>query len=242
MFVDVLLDPFGATWDQMQRAAHGAEAQGWDGIWTWDHLSGAPHHAPDVLECWTILSAVAAVSSRVMLGPMVLNVANRDAGTLAVMAATLQQVSDGRLLLGLGAGGGADTPYAEEQTALGRSVPTDPVRRHSVAQTIETLRKTWDTPGFLRPDPRPPIIVGGFGPRMAELAGRYADGINVPAGLGLDRLVARARQARPQAGSDFIVTVSAGLDRRQALEDHGVDRMIVYAAPPYTRTISGYNP
>ena len=120
-----------------------------------------------------------------MVGSLVLNVANRDAGTLAVMAATLQEVSGGRLLLGIGAGGGIDTPYAAEQLALGRAVPGDAARRRAVEATIGTLRQVWSgatggAAGFLRPDPPPPVIVGGFGPKMAELAGRVGDGINAP--------------------------------------------------------------
>src|SRR6476469_3010215 len=105
---------------------------GFDGVWLYDHLAGSVHRAPHVLECWTVLSAVAAAVPRLTVGSLVLNVANRDAGTLAVMAATLQEVSGGRLLLGVGAGGGADTPYAAEQTALGRPVPGDQRRRYAV--------------------------------------------------------------------------------------------------------------
>jgi hypothetical protein len=84
--------------------------------------------APYVLECWTVLSALAGTVSRVVLGPLVLNVANRDAGTLAVMAATLQEVCGSRLMLGIGAGGGSGTTYGLEQEALGRTVASDPDR------------------------------------------------------------------------------------------------------------------
>ena len=68
-----------------------------------------------MLECWTVLSALAGTVPRVVLGPLVLNVANRDAGTLAVMAATLQEVSGGRLILGIGAGGRSGTPYGSNR-------------------------------------------------------------------------------------------------------------------------------
>src|SRR5262245_28931974 len=106
----------------MRAGALAAEQAGFDAIWLWDHLAGSIHRAGHVLECWTTLTAIAAVVPRVQVGSMVLNVANRDPGTLAVMAATLQEVSGGRLLLGVGAGGGRDTPYAREQEALGREV------------------------------------------------------------------------------------------------------------------------
>ena len=125
MQVDLLFDPFGGRWEDLRDAAVLAEESGFDGIWLYDHLAGSAHRAPHVLECWTVLSALAAVVPQLVVGSLVLNVANRDPGTLAVMAATLQEVSGGRLLLGIGAGGGAGTPYAEEQAALGRPVGDD---------------------------------------------------------------------------------------------------------------------
>jgi alkanesulfonate monooxygenase SsuD/methylene tetrahydromethanopterin reductase-like flavin-dependent oxidoreductase (luciferase family) len=241
MRLDVVLDPFGARWDDVLAAAHAADAKGFDGLWTWDHLSGAVHGAPHVLECWTVLSAIATSVPRLEIGPLVLNPANRDAGTLAVMTATLQHVSNGRLLLGIGAGGGPDSPYALEQRALGRPVLHDPDRRRAVEDTIATLRRTWATPGFLTPHPVPPIIVGGFGPRMAELAGRVADGLNVRANADLPRLIAIGRDAHARAGHDpdaFIVAASGDADHRERLAAAGVDRVIVYVAPPYVAAIN----
>jgi len=141
--VDLLLDPFAASWPEMLDAALAAEQAGFGAIWTWDHLAGSVHGQSHVLECWTVLSALAAAVPRLMLGSLVLNPANRPAGTLAVMTATLQHVSGGRLLLGIGAGGGPDTPYASEQFALGREVDGDIRRRRRVEETIATLRQVW---------------------------------------------------------------------------------------------------
>lgn len=246
MLVDVLFDPFGGRWDDLAAAAQTAEERGFAGVWLYDHLAGSVHGAPDVLECWTVLTAVAASVPRLAVGPLVLNVANRDPGTLAVMAATLQEVSGGRLLLGLGAGGGHDTPYAAEQLALGRSVPGAAARRRSVETAIGTLRGVWSgasggASGFLRPSPSPPIVLGGFGPKMAELAGRLGDGINAPAGQ-LAGLVEIARAAHAAAGRDpsgFLVTTSAGPSPREhaRLAELGVDRAIVMARPPYVEGV-----
>jgi alkanesulfonate monooxygenase SsuD/methylene tetrahydromethanopterin reductase-like flavin-dependent oxidoreductase (luciferase family) len=82
------------------------------------------------------------------------------------------------------------------------------------------------------------VIIAGFGPKMAELAGRVADGINTPGGPGLPAQLAVARRAREEAGRDpstFLVTTSArpaarDLDR---LRELGVDRAIIFIGPPY---------
>jgi alkanesulfonate monooxygenase SsuD/methylene tetrahydromethanopterin reductase-like flavin-dependent oxidoreductase (luciferase family) len=258
---DLLFDPFDARWPELRAAALAAEEDGFDGVWTWDHLAGSVHRQDRVLECWTVLSALAGVLSRVSLGPLVLNVANRHPGLVATMAATLQEVSGGRLLLGLGAGGGADTPYAAEQWALGREVPSDATRREQVAEAVDVIRRLWTgrtdpfegrhyrlgrAGGFVRPEPAPPIVIGAFGPKMAELAGRVGDGINTQAAHPrLGELIDRARDARSTAGRDpsgFVVTVFAGLERRWLeasspdrgrLRDLGVDRLILLVHPPF---------
>ena len=255
VLTDVLLDPFGASWVQVREAAVAAEAAGFDGVWTYDHLAGSVHNRSRVLECWTTLTAIAASVPRITIGSMVLNVANRDAGTLAVMAATLQEVSDGRLLLGVGAGGGRDTPYAAEQQAFGRRVAGDRARRRAVESAVETLRQVWTgaaggAAGFLRPEPPPPVVIGGFGPKMSELAGRVGDGINLSASHPrLDSLLEIARAAHREAGHDpdrFLVTASAGLgaewldpdsDRRRRLEAFDVDRLVLFVGPPYVDAI-----
>jgi alkanesulfonate monooxygenase SsuD/methylene tetrahydromethanopterin reductase-like flavin-dependent oxidoreductase (luciferase family) len=247
VLVDLLFDPFGGRWEDLRDAALAAEAAGVDGLWLYDHLAGSVHGAPHVLECLTVLSALAAAVPRVAVGSLVLNVANRDAGTLAVMAATLQEVSGGRLLLGIGAGGGGHTPYADEQLALGRPVPADAVRRAAVEATVATLREVWTgatggAEGFLRPDPPVPVIIGGFGPRMAALAGRVGDGINLPGGPGLPRLVDIARAAHAAAGGDgdrFIVTTS-GSPTDERLARLGVDRVITMVRPPYGAAVARF--
>jgi alkanesulfonate monooxygenase SsuD/methylene tetrahydromethanopterin reductase-like flavin-dependent oxidoreductase (luciferase family) len=242
MKIDLLFDPFGVTWRDVREGALIAEGEGFDGLWLYDHLAGSVHRQDRVLESWTTLTAIAVAVPRLSIGPMVLNVANRDPGTLGVMAATLQEISDGRLLLGLGAGGGRETPYAAEQEAFGRAVAADTARRQVVESAVSTLRAVWSgtvagVGGFLRPEPPPPIILGGFGPKMAELAGRVADGVNFPGGPRLAKLLEVARSARSAAGRDgtpFVVTVSSDLRARtlSQLEALGVDRAIVFVGGP----------
>jgi alkanesulfonate monooxygenase SsuD/methylene tetrahydromethanopterin reductase-like flavin-dependent oxidoreductase (luciferase family) len=259
---DVLLIPMSARWADIRAAALAIEAAGFDGIWTWDHLRDPDDASgPGVPEAMTVLTALAEVTRRVTLGPLVLNVANRHPGLLANMAATLQAVSGGRFLLGIGAGGSRRTPYAVEQEALGQSVDADAVRAQRVVEAIEVMRRLWSgnrtsfagksyrlerPSGFLRPDSPPPIIVGGFGPRMAAIAGRHADGFNTQAfSPRLAELVHVARDEHAAAGRDpasFLVTVFAGMDERwlradsgarQSLEKLGVARLILLASPPF---------
>jgi alkanesulfonate monooxygenase SsuD/methylene tetrahydromethanopterin reductase-like flavin-dependent oxidoreductase (luciferase family) len=248
MKTDLLLIPMSARWADMRAAALAAEEAGFDGLWTWDHLRD-PDDAggPGVPEAWTVLTALAEVTRRVMLGPLVLNVANRHPGVLANMAATLQAISGGRLLLGLGAGGSRRTPYAVEQAVLGQQVDSDAVRVQRVVDAITLVRTLWTgEAGFMRPDPPPPIIVGGFGPRMAAIAGRHGDGFNTQAlHPQLGDLLRIARDAHATSGresSGFITTVFAGLEdrwlrgdsrARHMLDRAGVDRLILLAGPPF---------
>ena len=248
MKTDLLLIPMSARWTDLRAAAIAAEEAGFDGLWTWDHLRDPDDaEGPGVPEAWTVLTALAEVTRRVMLGPLVLNVANRQPGVLANMAATLQTISGGRLLLGLGAGGNRRTPYAVEQAAIGQAVDRDAVRAQRVVDAIALIRKLWKgDSGFLRPQPPPPIIVGGFGPRMAAIAGRHGDGFNTQAfHPQLAELLQTARDEHAASGRDalrFVVTVFAGLEERwlrgdsrarQMVERVGVDRLILLVSPPF---------
>ena len=177
MKLDLLLIPVGARYPEMRAAAVAAEEAGFDGVWTWDHLRDPDESVEaGVPEAWTVLAALAEATRRITLGPLVLNTGLRHPGLLANMAATLQQVSGGRLLLGIGAGATPSMAYAREQTSLGMAVAGDRVRAERVAETVQVLRRLWsgdassytgsqfrlDRPsGYLRPDPPPPIIVGG---------------------------------------------------------------------------------
>jgi len=236
MKTDVLLIPMSARYTDMRAAAVAVEAAGFDGLWTWDHLRDPDARAgPGVPEAWTVLSALAEVTQRIMLGPLVLNVANRHPGVLANMAATLQTISKGRLLLGLGAGGSRRTPYAAEQQAIGQPVADDAVRAQRVADAIELMRRLWGgESGFLRPEPAPPpVIVGGFGPRMAGIAGRHGDGFNTQAlHPELAELVRVARDEHGAAGRDpaaVELTVPAPADPAEieALAKQGIARVAV---------------
>jgi len=262
MLIDLLLVPFGATYTEMRTAALAAEEAGFNGLWTFDHLrEPRPGNGLPVPECLTALSGIAEATSRIQLGPLVLNVANRRPGVLANMAATLQQISGGRLVLALGAGGGDNTPYFTEQEMLGEQPAPAKARAEQVAEAAQILRLLWSeqpasfsgrhfrldrAAGYLHPSPPPPIIIGGFGPRMARTAGRFGDGFNAPARMpGLERLVEIARSEHERAGKSregFKISVFGGFSERwlnpggadrAELNGLGVDRLILQVEPPY---------
>src|SRR5207248_1432520 len=93
-------------WPEYVTMARAAEAVGFDSIWVGDHLlyrgDGRPERGP--LEAWTLLSGLAAVTERVRLGPLVACAGFHAPGLLAKMAATVDEISGGRLVVGLGAG------------------------------------------------------------------------------------------------------------------------------------------
>ncbi len=244
MRFDLSLSPFDISIEDIVAAARLAETDGFDGVWVYDHVSGAVMGAGMVLDPWVCLSAIAAATETVDLGPLVLNSVVRHPAHVAVAAATLQQLSGGRLILGMGAGAGADS-YGVELAMVGLPRLPAPVRRQLTEESIRMVRALWegtgsfqgshhrlvDATGFITPTPRPPIMVGANGPKMAALAGRVADAVNFhwyeP---DLERLVAVARQT---AGDrPFEISVEALLedewlagDGLARLEELGVDRV-----------------
>jgi alkanesulfonate monooxygenase SsuD/methylene tetrahydromethanopterin reductase-like flavin-dependent oxidoreductase (luciferase family) len=261
MKIDLLFVPVGASYAELRDATRAAEETGFDGVWTWDHLRDPANAGAPVPEALATLAGLAEATERVTLGPLVLNVGNRHPGLLANMAATIQQVSRGRFVLGLGAGGNRKLPYAAEQEMLGIEIDPDAARAQRVVEAIEVLRRLWrgdagdftgehyrlvKPSGYLRPDPPPLIVVAGFGPRMAEIAGRCADGFNTQARHPqLNELVSRAREAHAKAGRDparFLVSVFGAFqeawlrpdsNHRVAMARVGVDRMMMLLEPPY---------
>lgn len=105
----------GNDWEHILAVSRAAEAAGWDGIWLPDHFmpppSGYGHEPPDsvpellpIHECWSLLAGLAAAVPRVRLGAMVTGNTYRHPAVLAKQAATVDHISGGRLVLGLGAG------------------------------------------------------------------------------------------------------------------------------------------
>ena len=158
------------------------------GLWMTDHFfwDGLP-----TFEAWTVLSYAAARWTDYQIGPIVLGQGYRNPALLAKMAATLQCLSDGRFVLGLGAGWKED-----EYDAYGYPFPSAAVRVSEVEEALTIITALWREPGRAsfagrhhtireaycepKPDPVPPIMVGGGGNRMTTLAARFADWWSLP--------------------------------------------------------------
>lgn len=162
-----------------------AESAGLDAVWVYDHLVGdsVEDAASSPWEAWTVLSALAEATSTVSLGALVLCTAFRPPGVLARMADSLQDVSGGRLVLGLGAGW-HEPEFEAFHLPFDHRVGRFSEALEIIATMLRDGRATLhgeyhqvdDAPVRLRPDrPVPPILVAGVGPRMLDLTAQYAD-------------------------------------------------------------------
>ena len=204
MLFDLQVNPGNAPWPLLADAARAAEAAGFDTFWTADHLAGEVMAAPAMPECFTTLGALAAVTSSIRLGPLVANVANRPPVITANAAATLQQVSGGRCILGLGAGSAPNTKWSAERRAVGLEQPPKMADRHQVLlDTLDVIDELWsptrraDLQTFISPSPRPPILLGVNSTVLARIAAQRTDGVNVRGSADYAReVIAAAVQER----------------------------------------------
>jgi alkanesulfonate monooxygenase SsuD/methylene tetrahydromethanopterin reductase-like flavin-dependent oxidoreductase (luciferase family) len=172
-------------WPEMREAASAAEEAGYAALWIVDHLAGRSMGGQQSFEAFTWLGALAASTSRIELGSLVLNAWNREVGTTVVGAATVAAVSGRRFWFGLGAGTSPRSSFAWEQQMVGAHIEPEMVRRHDrVEAVLDLCERMWDGPAddmptFLRPTLRPTTILGVNSLRLAGIAGRRADGVNV---------------------------------------------------------------
>jgi probable F420-dependent oxidoreductase len=184
----------GWSYNEISALARGAESSGFASFWASDHFFGGPGGAaPDrnCLEAWTLLAALARDTRRIRLGVLVAAVQYRNPALQAKMAADVDHISDGRLEFGIGAGW-----KEEEYLAYGYAFPPAADRVEQLRDGLEITRRLWSEAratyhgkhyrvheAVLAPKPRqrprPPIWVGGAGPRVMRLAARYADGFDL---------------------------------------------------------------
>src|SRR5947207_15237549 len=100
------LPPFGPLADAGALVEIGiaAEERGWDGVFLWDHILSPVGGAWEIADCWTALTAIGTVTRRLQLGPVVTPLPRRRVTVLAQQAVTLDHLTRGRLILGLGSG------------------------------------------------------------------------------------------------------------------------------------------
>ncbi len=214
-----LRDRSYARWPEMRALALEAEAMGVDTLWVSDHLR---RELPSgerfgFWECWTILTAAAEATTRIGIGSYVACTGFRNPALLAKMAMTLDEVSGGRLVLGLGSGVPerdpswrtfgypSDRPIARYAEAV--EIVTRLLRERSVTYEGEFHRT--DDAEIIPRGPRPngpPVWVAGLGDRTARIAAAFGDAINVNLPLAgpadMARLVEVADRACVAAGRD----------------------------------------
>ncbi|HET6794450.1 MAG TPA: TIGR03560 family F420-dependent LLM class oxidoreductase [Acidimicrobiales bacterium] len=179
------------SWQEIVDLARHCEATGWDGFYFADHfMPNTPDTTVvdgDTIECWSVIAAVAATVPRLRLAPLVTSVTYRHPAVLANIAAAVDNISEGRLLLGLGAGW-QENEHAAYGIELG-SVKQRIDRFEEAVQILRSLlresRTTFDGEYFKLTDaanqPRPvqdklPILIGASGEkRMMRIAARLAD-------------------------------------------------------------------
>jgi probable F420-dependent oxidoreductase len=174
-------------WQRLAALAQHAEAGGIDSLWVFDHLLYPANDEPESgpYEAWTALTAVAAVTSRVEVGSLVLATAFREPALLAKMAATADVVADGRLILGLGCGwlrsefDAFGFPFDHRVDRFEESLSIiDPLLRGERVTFDGRWHRTSDAVLLPPPARRPTILIGAKGPRMLRLTARHADAWN----------------------------------------------------------------
>ncbi|QGH68197.1 LLM class F420-dependent oxidoreductase [Pseudactinotalea sp. HY158] len=223
----------GARYDDLLTVARASERLGFEGFFRSDHYLGmGTDGLPGPTDAWTTLAGLARETERITLGTLVASATFRHPGVLAIQVAQVDDMSGGRIELGLGAGW-----YAEEHAAYG--IPFPARRFGLLTEQLEVLTGLWNTPVGGRFDyagehyelvdspalPKPtrsvPIIVGGHGAkRTPALAARFASEFNTPFASEDDvpRLYARVRSACEEIARDpaeltyssaFVVCVGA---------------------------------
>jgi alkanesulfonate monooxygenase SsuD/methylene tetrahydromethanopterin reductase-like flavin-dependent oxidoreductase (luciferase family) len=242
--VDVQFSPAHCEWAELREACLAADESDFGALWVYDHLAGVSLAGSTMLECFTLLGALAAITDRIELGTMVANVFNREPGTLVTAAASTARISGRQFHLGLGAGTSPNTQWAFEQhVSGGRLVESLPERHRRVEEVLDLTDRMWAADRdamfatFPLPSPTPTRILGVNSTRLSEIAGRRADGVNAPwHSRRRDACLAAASAEAERLGRPLLRTVWTYFDEalfdpehpeRIAMESAGIDRLIL---------------
>jgi alkanesulfonate monooxygenase SsuD/methylene tetrahydromethanopterin reductase-like flavin-dependent oxidoreductase (luciferase family) len=208
----IYIAPFNELSDPRLVAAlaERAEARGWDGFFIWDHIAYRPP-VRELADPWVTLSATAMTTSRILLGPMVTPLPRRRPHQLARETVTLDRLSGGRLVFGVGLGSDRSGEFDPER--FPGEEPDPRARARILDASLETLLSYWD--GGFEPGPvsRIPIWVAARWPHRKPLAraARY-DGvfpIDLPGPEALAEMVAAIA---PGPGYEVVVTNPPGTE------------------------------
>jgi len=212
----VTLPQIKRSWEETRSAAIEFDALGFDSVWVCDHLYGVPLPTLPIFEAWSELAAVAAITEHVELGTLVTPPYFRNPAVLAKQIASIDQISNGRCIAGLGAGW-----FAAEFEAYGCEFPSLGERMRALEETVQILKLMWseEKPSFKgsfasihevhcepKPVRQPPILIGGGGERvLMGIVARHADIWNNMAVFQpqLGPKVEALRRACEREGRDF---------------------------------------
>lgn len=215
------------SWEELRDMAVAADQGGLASVWGADHLIFRDEgETAGIHECWTVLTAVAGVTRQVAIGPLVLALPFRNPAVVAKMATALDEISGGRLILGVGCGW-----HQPEFDAFGFPFDHRVGRFEEALEVLVPLLRTGHVSfegryhradaELLPPGPRPngpPILIAGRQPRMMQLVARHADQWNaawygLPAeATELAERIARQRAACEAEGRDpATLTLTAGI-------------------------------
>ena len=234
--VGIQLQPQATTVASLLDATRAAEELGADSVWTWDHfypLYGDPEAAH--FEGYTLLAAMAARSERVQLGALVTCNSYRNPNLLADMARTIDHISDGRFVLGIGAGW-----FQRDYDEYGYEFGTARQRLDALGEALPMIRERISrlTPGPIGPLP---IMVGGGGRKITlRLVAQHADMWN---SFGPPESFAElnsvlddwcAEVGRNPAEIERTVAIGAGeVERAEEYLEAGAQHLIIMSSDPF---------
>jgi alkanesulfonate monooxygenase SsuD/methylene tetrahydromethanopterin reductase-like flavin-dependent oxidoreductase (luciferase family) len=180
------------SFEELAEVAQECERLGYDSVWANDHLTPYWTKRGESFECWTLLAAIAQCTKKIKLGSLVTNVSLRSPSLLAKITSTFDQISNGRLILGLGTG---DRMSRQELLSYGYDFASMDERVGRLRETVLILKEMWtkerasfdgkytkisDAINYPKPVqiPHPPIWIGGKHTKILDIVAEMADGWN----------------------------------------------------------------